>query len=184
MNLKKEFNVKSVKDRNIDAFKEFFDKLYGVDLDYTKTKEYKAYVEGVEQASRKYKDDFDVMITIKHRYGDFQLKGIDAYTDPKAILEFNEKGITLPDDVNSFEIIARTAHYKHGKRKFDKKQSDILFSHRILFTDAVEDKTTVEKIVGKPVEKMDKKIRVFARDDFEKFTQSIRFKQKENEVEL
>ena len=184
MNLKKEINVKSVKERNIDAFKEFFDKLYGVDLDYTKTKEYKEYVAGVERAEKKYKEDFDVMISIKHRYGDFKLKGIDAYADPKAILEINKNGITLPDDVNSFEIVAKIAHYKNGKRKFDKKQSDILFSHRILFTDAVEDKTTVESLVGQPIERMDKKIRVFSRKDFENFSQIIRFKQKENEVGL
>ena len=176
--------IKSVKDRNIDAFKEFFDKLYGVDLDYTKTKEYKAYVEGVEEAARKYKDNFDVMISIKHRYGDFKLKGIDDYTTPKAILEVNEKGVTLPSDVNSFEIVAKIAHYKHGKRKFDKKQSDILFSHKILFTDAVEDKATVESLVGQPIERMDKRIRVFAKDDFESFSEIIRFRPAEKEVLL
>lgn len=176
--------IKSVKDRNLDAFKEFFDKLYGVDLDYTKTKEYKAYVESVEDASRKFKEDFDVMITIKHRYGDFKLKGIDNYTSPKSILEIIEKGITLPDDVNSFEIIARIAYYKHGKRKFLKKQDDIIFSHKVLLTDEVENRQEVENIVGQPVEKIDKKIRVFSRDELESFSDIIRFREAKNENEL
>ena len=172
--------IKSIKDRNLDAFKEFFDKLYGVDLDYSKTKEFKAYAEGVEEAARKF-SDFDVMFTIKHKRGNINIKGNEGYAEPKAILEIIDKGLTLPADIDSFEIVARVAYYKHGKRKFLKKEEDILFSHKVLFTDEAEDIRAVEKLVGQPISKMDKKLKVFSKADFEQFSEIVRFKENRKE---
>lgn len=177
-------DVKSVKERYIDVFKEFFDKLYGVDLDYSNTKEFKNYLESIENASKRFGEDFDVMITIKHRFGDFKLKGIDAYTRAKSMLEVVERGITLPDDVNSFEIIARIAVTKNGERKFLGKKDEIVFSHRILLSDEVEDKKAVEKIVGQKVEKMDKKIRAFTKEDMSSFSKIIRFKPTQKDLTI
>ena len=124
------------------------------------------------------------MITIKHRYGDFQLKGIDARIKPKSLLELVEKGIELPDDVNSFEIDAKIAVTKNGERFFLGKQEDIVFKHRILLTDEVEDKKAVEKLVGQKTEKMDKNIRVFSREDWNNFSEIIKIKEREQELTL
>ena len=181
-----EKEILSVRDRYEKAFKEFFDKLYGVDLDYSQTKEYKHYLETINELDRKYGDGFDIMITIKHRYGDFQLKGIDAYTKPKSLLEINEKGVTLPDDVNSFQIDARIQVEKNGKLIYLNKADNVVFSHRILFDDFREDKKVVEDIVGKKIDKMDKRIRAFKRSDFIKFGKLIKFKtaKKENDISL
>ena len=178
--MKKE--IVSVKDRYINAFKEFFDKLYGVDLDYTKTKEFTQYLDVINGLDEDHCEDFDIMITIKHRYGDFQAKGIDAYTKPKSILEINEKGISLPDDVTSFQIDARIAVEKDGKLEYLKKSENTVFSHRVLFDDFVEDKRVVEDIVGKKIEKISDNIKAFTRDDFQKFSKLIKFKPIRKEV--
>lgn len=180
--MKKEFI--SVRDRYINAYKEFFDKLYGVDLDYSKTKEYKMYLDIINSLDEDHCEDFDIMITIKHRYGDFQAKGIDAYTKPKSILEINEKGISLPDDVTSFQIDARIVVERNGKLEYLNKKENTVFSHRILFDDFVEDKKVVEDIVGKKIEKMSGKIRAFTRNDFVKFSKLIRFRSESKELEL
>lgn len=173
--------IKTVKERYINAFKSFFDNLYGVDLDYSKTREFQQYMSKVEEASRKFGEDFDVMITVKHRFGDFKLKSIDAYTKPKSMLEVVERGISLPDDVNSFEIVARIAVTKDGKRKFLGKKEDVVLSHRILLTDEVENKKSVEKIVGQKSERMNKNIRAFTKDDLTRFSKIIRFRKAKKE---
>lgn len=179
-----EVKVKSVKERYLDVYKEFCDKLYGVDRDYTNTEEFKKYVACVETASKKYGEDFDVMITIKHRFGDFKLRGIDSYVKPKSMLEIVQKGVTLPDDVNSFEIVARIMVTQNGSKRFFNKKEDVVFSHRILLTDDVENKKVVEKLVGKSVDKMDKNIRAFTREDFNEFSKIIKIKPKQDELSI
>ena len=179
-----EIKVKNSEERYVEGYKKFFDKLYGVDLDYSKEAEFKRYCEIVKEAQKKYKDDFDVMVTIKHRFGDFQAKGIDAYLKSKSLLEFVEKGVELPGDVNSFEIDAKIAVTKNGGRFFLGKADEIVFKHRILLTDEVEDKKAVEKLVWQKVEKMDKNIRVFSREDWNSFSKIIKIKEKEQELTM
>lgn len=180
----KETNVKSVKERYIDAYKTFFDKLYGVDADYSQREDFKKYVEDVEKASKRFGEDIDVVITIKHRCGDFKLKNIDAYCKTKSMLEVIEKGVTLPEDVTSFEITAKLLVTKDGKKYYFKKKEDVIFDYRILLTDEAEDKKQVEKIVGKDVNKMDKNIRVFTREDFDEFCELIKIKEKKEELSV
>lgn len=180
-----DLKIKTSKERYVDVYKEFFDKLYGVDLDYSKEREYKRFVEICEEAQKRYGDDFDVMITFKHRYGDFKLKGIDSYTTPKSMLQLVEKGVELPDDVNSFEIVAKIAVTKHGKRTFLGKKEDVVFSHRVLLTDEVENRKKVEKLVGQKVENMAKNIRVFSREDWNEFSDIVKIKEsKEQELSI
>jgi len=177
-----ETKVKSVKERYIDAYKVFFDKLYGVDEDYSKREEFKKYVEDVEKASKRFGEDIDVVITIKHRCGDFKLKNIDAYCKTKSMLEVIEKGVTLPEDVTSFEITAKLLVTKDGKRYYFRKKEDVIFDIRILLTNKAEDKKKVEKIVGKDIYKKDKNIRAFSKEDFNEFSKLIKIKEKEAEL--
>ena len=140
-----ETKVKSVKERYIDAYKMFFDKLYGEDGDYSQREDFKKFAEVIEKASKRFGEDIDVVITIKHRCGDFKLKNIDAYCKTKSMLEVVEKGVNLPEDVTSFEITAKLLVTKDGKKYYFKKKEDVIFDHRILLTNEAEDKETEEK---------------------------------------
>ena len=96
------------------------------------------------------------------------------------MLEIVEKGVLLPDDVTSFEIIAKIMVTKNGKKEYFNKKEDMVFNHRILLTDEVETKKHVEKIIGKKSEN----VKAFTREDFNNFSKLIKIKEKEEELTI
>lgn len=174
---------KTVKDRYIEAYKVFFDKLYGVDLDYSKEEEFKRYKRKVEEMARRYKDDFDVMITVKYRCCNLKIKGADYHLKPKSMLYLVDTGINIPDDAIAFQIDAKFAVTRDGKITYFNKKDDIIFSEKILFTNYANNTRFVEMKAGKKVEKM-KDLKVFSKQDLAEVSKLIKFKRVKTDEEL
>ena len=174
---------KTVKEMYIDAYKVFFDKLYGEDLDYTKEDEFIRYKEKVEEMARQYKDDFDVMISVKYRCCSFKVKGADYHLKPKSILHLASVGINIPEDATAFQLDAKFAVTQNGKIKYFTKKEDLLFSEKILFSNFTNNKNFVDMRAGKKISKI-KNFKVFSKKEMAEFSKLIKFKKVKTEEDL
>lgn len=96
-------NQKSIKDRIIESFEEFYIKLYKT-IPTDRDQRYVKFKQDIETLT-KVCEDVDVGVSFNYRYSEPRKEGKEEKTtEYRSLGEINQKGVCLPDDITSLLI--------------------------------------------------------------------------------
>lgn len=112
----------------------------------------------------------DLEVVIKYRLGrETSKSGVTKYMKPIPIKKFITRGVTLPDDITSFEIAVKPIITMKNKTRTRMPQNEIVDQRKIIIGE-------VDELRGKyPKFEENNSVQAFTIEDIEDFSKLIRF---------
>lgn len=169
--------MKQYKTYITNLYKEFINKLYGENYNFEKLECFQEFKQRIDKAfgGNPNNENIDIDITIKYKTKD----GKWFKRSARSIRAFVDNGFKpLPDEVERIYFEAEFVEYIDGsldKKKDVKKKNRVAFSEKILVVDEVDDKH-VRKVTHQKIDKMNKDMQAYTKEDIESFNGLITFK--------
>ena len=128
----------------IIQFKQFLQKLYGVDEDTS-------YSNIMSDFGSKLTDfvnanpgvDFDIQVNVKYRLGQMKKgKGVTKYLKGKNLESSLESEFEIDEDATAVDVVVRLVYINNNNKYTSRNKSDILFETKIIIGNYMENRAT------------------------------------------